>query len=147
MAGLDELLNKIDRIQKEVPKKVLPKVEQMMRLSLNQAMADFYGYPEGVYQRTGNFMSLTHNPEFTFGEDEITMKVSSSSMSDYPGITKPLSSDAAFDFMFLNGEHGHGIFQSGKSIPPNMLISQDVESGFNGQIQSLVDMEVAKILG
>lgn len=147
MAILDDLLNKLDRVQKEVPKRVLPKIEPMMKLSLNQAMADWYGSYEGVYQRTGNFISVAHNPIISYGSDSITMTVSSDTMHDYPGIYSPLGADTAFAFMYMHGEHGHGRFQAAVSVPPDMLVSRDVESGFNGQVQALANAEVAKILG
>ena len=48
-------------------------------------------------------------------------------MNDYPGFDIPpyptyerqtLSADTAFDYMFTNGEHGHGRWMMYQSIPP-----------------------------
>lgn len=48
--------------------------------------------------------------------------------------------------MFMNGEHGHGHWMMHRSIPPYMYVERDIESGFNGRLDKIINKRVDEIL-
>lgn len=145
--SLDAILKKIDMVEKELPKKVLPKVRPYMNESLNRAMTDFYnGYSPTYYKRTNNLMGLANNRQINVSGNSIIMTVSSDSMSDYPGAFKtPLSASTAFNFMYENGEHGHGMWHMATSEPPDMLVEQDLMDGYGGRVDIAISQALNEI--
>lgn len=145
--NLDDISKKLNKVKKELPKQVLPKIEPLMKLSLNRAVQDFYdSYTPKMYDRTNNFKSITNNPEIQINKKSIIMTVSSDSMSDYPGVYSPLEASTAFKYFYQNGEHGHGMWLAAVSTPPDMLVEDDVLDGFGGQVDVLIDQVMNQIM-
>jgi hypothetical protein len=46
----------------------------------------------------------------------------------------------------MGGEHGHGRWMMKRSLPPYMYVDADIESGFGGHINEIIDKEVDKFL-
>ena len=76
-------------------------------------------------------------------------------MNDYPGFSRPpyptyekqsLQANIAFDYMFMNGEHGHGRWMMHQSISPFDRVDRDFLSGFGGRVQKIIDNRAKKIL-
>lgn len=59
---------------------------------------------------------------------------------------EPLSADAAFDFMFMGGEHGHGRWMMHRSLPPYMYVERDVSTGWDGRLDKIVNTKMEEIL-
>lgn len=146
--GLDDLIGKLKYIQNHLAEEVAPQINVLFEESANRAVANYYGsYDPRVYERTMNFMHSINSAKTVGVGNLITMSIDSSLMNDYPGwFGKSLNSAAAFDMFFMNGEHGHGRFLMSVSIPPNMLIAEDVESQFQGRASEIIDNAIARIL-
>lgn len=152
----DVIVTDLNDIQKNIGKEIQPEVQKLFETSVNRAMVDYYnGYGPRLYNRTNNLMSVTKTAETTASGDTIIMAVDSSSMHDYPGFEippyktyekQPLPASVGFDFMFSGGEHGHGKWLMATSIPPEMLITQDVEDEFGGQIQEIIDRKIKNLI-
>ena len=130
-----------------VGEKVAPKLNQLFLTSLEKSLSDFYGsYDPKMYHRTNNFRGV-QNTGKTFGNgNSILFIADSSSMAYYPGIYSPLSSDAGFDMMFMNGEHGHGRFYATSSTPPYEIVDTLIQSKFNGQADVIINEAVGEII-
>ena len=78
--------------------------------------------------------------------------------SDYPLIILKTSLEdlleEAFDFMFMNGEHGHDKkgfegkhhWMMHRSLPPYMYVERDIESGFGGRLDKIINNRIEEIL-
>ena len=66
--------------------------------------------------------------------------------SNKKGNHQELNASIAFDYMFMNGEHGHGHWMMHRSIPPYMYVERDIESGFNGRLDKIINKRVDEIL-
>lgn len=89
----------------------------------------------------------------------LLMSVDSGNMHNYPGWTginltndgsavgkNTLIANYAFDFMFMNGEHGHGRWMMHQSIPPYMYVEDDIYDGFGGRVNKVINKTIEKIL-
>lgn len=147
---LETLSQKLKELN-NIGEKVAPKLKPYFDMSVNRALADYYGsYDPKYYRRTNNFMSVTTTTKSVGSGNSVTFTVDSSSMSDYPSMLgnwyEDLYAASGFDFMYMNGEHGHGRFLKATSIPPDFLVAEDVESGFNGEAQRIIEQTVSDIL-
>jgi hypothetical protein len=129
---------------------VAPDVNKLFKESVRYSMVDYYNdYDPLVYQRTYNFMNGVIDSARTSGKGNIlTMSVDSGLMSSYPswiGDNK-LQPSTAFDFFFMNGEHGHGKWLMKRSLPPQMYVDADVSDGFGGQIYKIISKTIYRIL-
>ena len=52
----------------------------------------------------------------------------------------------AFDYMFMDGEHGHGKWMMHQSLPPYMYVERDIESGFGGRLDKIINSRIEQIL-
>ena len=57
-----------------------------------------------------------------------------------------LQPSTAFDFMFMNGEHGHGRWMMHRSIPPYIYVDADIQDVFGGRINKVINNIIEKIL-
>lgn len=144
LAGM--IKEKIEELN-HVGEKVAPKLNRLFLTSVNKSLGDFYGsYDPKMYKRTNNFMSVANSARTSGKGNTIIFTADSGSMGTYPGIYQPLSPSTAFDFMFMNGEHGHGRFYAASSIPPYQIIDDDIESMFGGLASDIIEETVSEIL-
>ena len=145
---LNELISKLEKLNNNLAEEIAPEVNKLFKESVNISLVDWYNdYDPKVYKRTNNFMRSSNSAKTTGEGNILIMSVDSSPMSDYPGFWgQTLDADAAFDFFFMNGEHGHGKFMMHQSLPPYMAIESDISDGFGGRIDGIVDEKIRQIL-
>lgn len=150
------VLKDITKLEKNLAKECAPKINNLFKESLNFAMLDWYNdYDPKKYNRTYNFMKVLNTAKTTGSGTTITMQADSSSMSDYQGFDEPpyrgyekepLPASLAFDFFFMNGEHGHGNWMMHRSIPPFMTVNRDVDDGFGNRVQDIISATMGSLL-
>lgn len=141
MSGtLDDLQKKLQNLNKNLGSKCAPKFKPLFRESVGKAIGHFYSdYQPKEYDRTYNFLRTINTAKTTGIGNTITMTVDSSAMSAYPGyFGTPLSPDSAFDYFYLEGEHGHGQYLAAVTDPPDMFVDIDVDDGFGGQAEQII---------
>lgn len=146
----------VKKLNTELAKAIAPEVNKLFRESVGWAIYDWYdSYDPKMYKRTNNFLGIIDTAKTVSSGDILTMSVDASSMHDYPGFEYPpyecyvresLLADYAFDFMFLNGEHGHGRWMMKQSMPPFQCVDQDVFDEFGGRVQGIINKKIPEIL-
>lgn len=154
--GFSGIIKKLDNLQKNIAKEVAPEINKLLIESVDRALVDYYNsYSPSLYQRTTNFFNIADTPETSGSNNVLTLRVDNSTMSDYPGFEippylsyerKPLYADTAFEFMFENGEHGHGRWNMANSTPPKTLVDKDIQSGFDGKAQKIIKKKAMELL-
>lgn len=154
--GLDDLIKKLDRIENHLAEEIAPDINGLLKESVRFSLVDWYNdYEPNMYKRTYNFMKILDNTKTIGKGNLLTMFVDSESMNSYTGFDIPpyptyekkiLYPSAAFDFFFMNGEHGHGRWMVHRSIPPYMYVDADIHDGFGGRINKVIDNAIEKIL-
>lgn len=154
-------------IEKRVTSEITPHVNRLLKESVGRSLIDWYNdYDQKSYDRTYNFMKILDNTRTSGKGNILTLSVDSGSMQNYSGWNgkvynntytigkisekyngQKLNASIAFDFMFMNGEHGHGKWMKHQSIPPYMYVDRDIESGWYGQLDKLINNKLDKILG
>lgn len=164
--GLDDMIQKLNRIENHLGEEIAPDVNKLFKISVYKSLIEWYGDYSGSYNRTYNLMKITDSARSSGKGNVINMSVDSGHMNNYPGffgqpmnsyyIPKPedhkfngqkLNASIAFDFMFLNGEHGHGKWQAAISTPPYRYVDSQIESGFDGQVYNIINQKIESILG
>lgn len=154
--GFSGIIKKLDHLQKNIANEVAPEINKLLKNSVHGALGNFYnGYSPKMYHTTYNLYNITDSSQTIGSGDILTLRVDSSTMSDYPGFEippypsyerKPLYADTAFEFMFENGEHGHGRWNMANSTPPETLVDKDIQSGFNGEAQKIIKKKAIELL-
>lgn len=146
--AFSQILNQVEDLQKNLAKEVAPEVNKLFKNSVARSLVDYYNsYDPKWYERTNNFMGVYKSAKTTGTGNTITMSVSDAYVDNYPGFgKKPLYSSAALDFFFKNGEHGHGNWMMKRSIPPYMYVERDIEDGFDGRVQKIINDKMKKLL-
>ena len=145
---LNDLISKLEKLNNNLAEEIAPEVNILLKESVNFSLVDWYNdYDPKVYKRTNNFMRSSNSAKTTGEGNTLIMSVDSSPMSAYPGFWgQTLDADAAFDFFFMNGEHGHGKWMMHQSLPPYMYVERDIESGFGGRLDKIINKRVDEIL-
>lgn len=153
---LNDLIKKLDRIENHLGEEIAPAVNRLLQESVARSLVDWYNdYDPEYYKRTNNFMSVMTNTRTSGKGNLITMTVDSGSMNSYPGFFgQSLQPSTAFDFMFMNGEHGHDRkgfegkhhWMMHRSLPPYMYVERDIESGFGGRLDKIINNRIEEIL-
>lgn len=146
--GLDDLINKLEKIKNNLAEEIAPEVNELFKESVRYSLIDWYNdYSPQVYSRTFNFMNVVDSAKTIGKGNMLTMSVDSGKMSAYPGVYgESLSASLAFDYFFMNGEHGHGKWMMHKSLPPYMYVDRDIQDGFGGRINEVIDKAIGRIL-
>ena len=152
----DFILKDVKQVEKQLAKEVAPEINKLFKESVYDSLIQWYSeYSPNIYQRTNNFMNVYKSANTLCRGNILTMRVDSSLMNDYLGFDIPpypsyerqtLYANTAFDFMFMNGEHGHGRWMMHQSIPPFDRVDRDFRSGFGGRVQKIIDNKAKKIL-
>ena len=146
--GLDDLIKKLDRIENHLAEEIAPEVNKLLKESVRFSLIDWYNdYEPQFYERTRNFMNVLENTRTSGKGNTLIMSVDSGSMGTYPGFfDKPLQPSTAFDYFFMNGEHGHGKWMMHQSLPPYMYVENDIYDGFGGRVNTIINNRIGKIL-
>ena len=139
---------KLDRIENHLAEEVAPQANELLKESVRFSLVDWYNdYTPQSYERTYNFMKILDNTKTRGERNILSFIVDSGSMDSYPGFYgNSLQPSTAFDFMFMNGEHGHGKWMMHRSLPPYMYVERDIESGFGGRLDTIINNRIEEIL-
>lgn len=146
--GLNDLQKKLIRIEKNLAEEVAPEIGELFKESVRYSLIDYYNsYDPNDYKRTYNFLNISNFAKTSGKGNVLTMRVDSGSMDSYPGwFGQPLQPSTAFDFFFMNGEHGHKKWLMHTSIPPYLQVDEDVQDGFGGRVEKIVNRKIEEIL-
>lgn len=152
----DFILKDVKQVEKQLAKEVAPEINKLFKESVYDSLIQWYNeYSPNIYQRTNNFMNVYKSANTLCRGNILTMRVDSSFMNDYLGFDIPpypsyerqtLYANTAFDFMFMNGEHGHGRWMMHQSIPPFDRVDKDFRNGFGGKVQKIINGKAKEIL-
>lgn len=140
---------KMDRIENHIAEEIAPQANNLLKESVSYSLIDWYNdYEPKSYERTYNFMKILERTRTSGKGNILTFSVDSSAMIPYQGFNKrkPLNTGTAFDYMFMNGEHGHGRWMMHKSIPPYMYVERDIGSSFDGRLNKIINKKIDEIL-
>ena len=139
---------KLDRIENHLAEEVAPQANELLKESVRFSLVDWYNdYTPQSYERTYNFMKVLDNTKTRGKRNILSFIVDSGSMNSYSGFyDNSLQPSTAFDFMFMNGEHGHGKWMMHRSLPPYMYVERDIESGFGGRLDKIINNRIEEIL-
>lgn len=153
---LNDLIKKLDRIENHLGEEIAPAVNKLLKESVSRSLINWYNdYDPKDYKRTYNFMKILESTRTSAKGNLLLMSVDSGNMHDYHGFDNPpyegykkqkLTANYAFDFMFMNGEHGHGRWMMHQSIPPYMYVEDDIYDGFGGRVNKVINKTIEKIL-
>ena len=148
--------SKLDRIENHIAEEVAPQANELLKESVRYSLIDWYNdYEPQTYERTYNFMKILDRTRTSGKRNILTFSIDSNAMTPYQGFDqapyegykkKTLRPEWAFDFMFMNGEHGHGRWMMHRSLPPYMYVERDIESGFGGRLDKIINKKVDEIL-
>lgn len=152
----DFILKDVKQVEKQLAKEVTPEINKLFKESVYDSLIQWYSeYSPNIYQRTNNFMNVYKSVNTSCRGNILTMRVDSSFMNDYLGFDIPpypsyerqtLYANTAFDFMFMNGEHGHGRWMMHQSISPFDRVDRDFRNGFGGKVQKIINGKAKEIL-
>ena len=147
---------KLDRIENHLAEEVAPQANELLKESVRFSLVDWYNdYTPQSYERTYNFMKILDNTKTRGKRNVLSFVVDSGSMNSYSGFYgNSLQPSTALDFMFMNGEHGHDKkgfegkhhWMMHRSLPPYMYVERDIESGFGGRLDKIVNNRIEEIL-
>lgn len=147
---------KLDRIENHLAEEVAPQANELLKESVRFSLVDWYNdYTPQSYERTYNFMKILDNTKTRGKRNVLSFIVDSGSMNSYSGFYgNSLQPSTAFDFMFMNGEHGHDKkgfegkhhWMMHRSLPPYMYVKRDIESGFGGRLDKIINNRIEEIL-
>ena len=147
---------KLDRIKNHLAEEVAPQANELLKESVRFSLVDWYNdYTPQSYERTYNFMKILDNTKTRGKRNILSFIVDSGSMNSYSGFYgNSLQPSTAFDFMFMNGEHGHDKkgfegkhhWMMYRSLPPYMYVERDIESGFGGRLDKVINNRIEEIL-
>lgn len=113
---------KLDRIENHIAEEVAPQANELLKESVRYSLIDWYNdYTPQSYERTYNFMKILDSTKTRGKGNVLRFSVDSGAMDSYVGwFGQSLQPSTAFDYMFMDGEHGHGkwmisIFKEGST--------------------------------
>lgn len=144
-----DLKKKLDRIENHIAEEVAPQVNELLKESVRYSLIDWYNdYEPKIYERTYNFMKILDDTRTSGKKNVLTMSIGSSAMNSYSSFFggKSLEPSTAFNYMFMNGEHGHGRYMMHRSLPPYMYVDRDISTGWDGRLNKIVNKKIEEIL-
>lgn len=143
----DDIRKKINRVSR-IAEEIAPQANELLKYSVVKSVMDWYDdYEPNVYRRTYNFMNNI-SYRVSGKKNILTFIVDSGNMRDYKSFFDPrdsLTPAKAFDLMFMDGKHGQGRYLMRQSIPPYMFVEQDIEDGWNGQLDKIINKKLDEI--
>ena len=144
-AIMNEWKAKVEAAIPQMCAEIAKELEPEFKRIVSDAIDGFYFYPQGqVYNRTGNFDSAKNSTKVYASGTSIIIHVGEETMSSYLGAYgKPLDPSTAFDFFYMQGEHGHGWMNIGYSYPPYQYVESQLNSA---KIDRLIQNAVGKVI-
>lgn len=144
----DFILKDVKQAEKQLVKEVAPEINKLFKESVYNSLIQWYrDYSPKSYERTNNFLNVYQSAKTTVRGNVLNLQANCFFMDAYPGwYNQPLNSATAFDYMFMDGEHGHGYWMMHQSTPPYELIDRDFQSGFGGRVQKIINNKAKEIL-
>lgn len=148
MEGFNDWEKRLKRIEKNLANEVAPKIRDVFKETVSTSLTDWYAdYSRRLYKRTFNFLSVLDSVKVKGNGNLLSLSVDSGYMSSYPGFRgQSLQPSTAFDYMFINGEHGHGDLCMHVSFPPYSYIDNAIQHKFEGRTDHIIDDVVGRIL-
>lgn len=139
---------KLDRIENHIAEEVAPQANELLKESVRYSLIDWYNdYTPQSYERTYNFMKILDSTRTRGKGNILRFSVDSGAMDSYVGwFGQSLQPSTAFDYMFMDGEHGHRKWIMHQSLPPYMYVERDIESGFGGRLDDIINKRIEQIL-
>ena len=139
---------KLDRIENHIAEEVAPQANELLKESVRYSLIDWYNdYTPQSYERTYNFMKILDSTRTRGKGNVLRFSVDSGAMDSYVGwFGQSLQPSTAFDYMFMDGEHGHGKLMMHQSLPLYMYVERDIESGFGGRLDKIIKKRIEQIL-
>ena len=139
---------KLDRIENHIAEEVAPQANKLLKESVRYSLIDWYNdYTPQSYERTYNFMKILDSTRTRGKGNVLRFSVDSGAMDSYVGwLGQSLQPSTAFDYMFMDGEHGNGKWMKHQSLPPYMYVERDIESGFDGRLDKIINNRIEQIL-
>ena len=76
--GLDDLINKLEKIKNNLAEEIAPEVNELFKESVRYALIDWYNdYSPQMYNRTYNFMNVVNSAKTIGKGNMLTMSVDS----------------------------------------------------------------------
>lgn len=137
----------IKKKEKQLAKEVAPEINQLFKESVRNSLIDWYNdYSPMTYERTNNFMNVYQSARTTVSGNILNLQADCFLMNTYPGwLGQPLNAATAFDYMFMNGEHGYGRWMMHQSIPPFEIVDRDFQNGFGDRVQKIIDRKAKEL--
>lgn len=143
----DMVLSDLKKVESNLAQAVAPEINELFKQAVYGSLIKWYSDSSpDMYKRTYNFYSVYRTATTTGKGKTLIMQADSSLMNDYPGFKSPLDADVGFDYMFMNGEHGHGRWQKAITSPPFDYVKKEIENGFGGQAQEIINRKVKELL-
>lgn len=141
------LADTLEKNSHDIAEYAIDRLEPYVQESLDNAIADYYSYPEGsMYERTGNFRHWKASVKKE-GSEYAVIQLSNDEMSPYSGMWgQELTLEGSMNLMFKGGMHGYGEYCIGVMPSPYSLVKKDADSGFNGAVSNLVREAASKLL-
>jgi len=139
---------KLDRIENHIAEEVAPQANELLKESVRYSLIDWYNdYTPQSYERTYNFMKILDSTRTRGKGNVLHFSVDSGAMDSYVGwFDQSLQPSTAFDYMFMDGEHGHGKWMMHQSLPLYMYVERDIESGFGSRLDKIINNRIDQIL-
>ena len=162
---------KLDRIENHIAEEVAPQANELLKESVRYSLIDWYNdYTPQSYERTYNFMKILDSTRTRGKGNVLRFSVDSGAMDNYigwagygwgntydapredgkysnkKGSHQKLNASLAFDYMFMGGQHGYGQWMKHQSLPPYMYVERDIESGFGGRLDDIINKKIEQIL-
>lgn len=137
----------VKKKEKQLAKEVAPEINQLFKESVHNSLIDWYNdYSPMTYERTNNFMNVYQSTRTTVSGNILNLQADCFLMDTYPSwLGQPLNIATAFDYMFMNGEHGHGHWMMHQSIPPFKIVDRDFQNGFGGRVQKIINRKAKEL--
>lgn len=144
----NNIIKRLDRIDNHIAEDVAPKANKLLKESIRFSLVEWYNnYDPIMYERTYNFMKVEDGARASGRGSILTLTVDPGHMNNYPGFGgKALSASAAFDYFFVNGEHGHGKWMMKRSTPPAWYLEDNIYDMFGGRLDKIANETIEKIL-
>ena len=142
------ILGDVKKAEKQLAKEVAPEINNLFKESVYNSLIEWYrDYKPQSYERTNNFLNVYQSAKTTVNGNILNLQANCFLMDTYSGwFGQPLNIATAFDYMFMNGEHGHGRWMMHQSTPPFEIVDRDFQTGFNGCVQKIINERAKKIL-
>lgn len=144
----EKIVTAVERNKPRIIKSAAKAIEFEIKKYTSTAIDGYYMFPQGrIYERTGTFDDMKNSVKIEVEGNSIYASIGDD-MSSYPGMFgMSLDGDVAWNYMFEQGEHGHGKYNIGYSMPPIQYVQNKIDSGMiQKKVDEIATKEVVKIV-